>query len=107
MASSRTARISALLAGDLGVREVYKVQRGLKAPALRSGAVPTPTQARCWRCGAIVSQSGAGVRAPLTVSSRIRGSVRLGVRVEYLHVGCIPGDLGAPLGVPARKVRRG
>ncbi len=106
---TRKARIAALLGGDLEVREVYRVRRGLVVEGLPKpgGAKLTGTvEPKCWRCNAMLSRSGVGVRAVLTVLSRIRGTLARGVRVHYVHVGCIPTDDAAPLGIPPRTVRR-
>jgi|SRR5215472_7271606 len=109
--ASRRARLDALLGEDLGVREVYRVKRGLvygdalPRPGGKVLAIPGGVP-KCWRCGAICSPHGAGQWAVLTVLSRIRGSAARGIQVDRLHVGCVSTDLGAPLGIPARKVRR-
>jgi hypothetical protein len=107
---TRKARIAALLGGDLDVREVYKVRRGLvraaDLPKPGGQRLPTAPEPKCWRCGSPALSNGAGARSVLTILTRIRGTLARGVRVEYLHVGCIPTDDAAPLGIPARKVRR-
>ncbi|HMF40949.1 MAG TPA: hypothetical protein VKQ32_09645 [Polyangia bacterium] len=107
--ANRTARLDALLGGDLATREVYRVRRGLVAVAdlpKPGGALLRPVAATCWRCGAMCSPHGGGVWRVLTLLSRLRGSHARGVHVHYVHVGCVPTDLGAPLGLPARKVGR-
>jgi hypothetical protein len=111
---TRKARIAALLGGDLDVREVYRIRRGLVAaedlPKPGGAKLRTPglgiSTPKCWRCGSPVSGLGAGVRSVLTILTRIRGTLARGVRVHYVHVGCIPTDDASPLGLPARKVRR-
>jgi hypothetical protein len=109
---TRTARIAALLGGDLQVREVYRVKRGVVAPEdlpkpggklLAPGRIGEP---KCWRCGSTVSSHGRGVQSGLTILTRIRGTLARGVQVRVLHVGCVPGEDGVPLGLPARKVPR-
>jgi hypothetical protein len=108
---TRKARIAALLGDDLGVREVYRIHRGTPDPATlpRPGGklVAIPAAPVCWRCGAVVSHHGSGVWAPLTVLSRIRGTLARGIQVHRVHLGCVPSELAAPLGLPARKVGRG
>lgn len=106
---TRQARIEALLGTDLATREVYRVRRGVVGPEdlPKPGGKRLCAMPKCWRCGAICSPSGVGTRAALTVLSRERGTMATGIRPHYVHVGCIPTDDSAPLGIPARKVRRG
>lgn len=106
---TRQARIAALLGGELDVREVYRIRRGFLFPAelpKPGGKLLSIGRGNCWRCGAICSPHGVGVRAVLTVLTRERGTVARGIQARHLHVGCVPTELDAPLGIPARKVRR-